>query len=352
MKALVLSGGLGTRLRPFSHSMPKQLIPVANRPVLEHVLDDVRALGVAEVGLVVGERAEQIEETVGDGSRFGLRVTYLYQEKPLGLAHCVLLARDFLGEDDFVTYLGDNVLPDGVAEIAREFRESRPAAQVVVQKVQDPRAFGVVELGADGTVLRLVEKPEEPRSDLALVGVYFFTPAIHEAVAAVEPSARGELEITDALQWLVDHGRPVRVGEYDGFWRDAGDVEGVLECNRRLLDRMRPAVHGEVDDASVLTGPVVVEHGARVLRSRIEGPAVIGSGSVVEDSGVGRHTSIGRNCVLRGAAVTGSIILDGAELAGVRRLHGSVIGRGASVSAAGAGRRLVVGDHSDVEVEA
>ncbi|WP_101258531.1 glucose-1-phosphate thymidylyltransferase [Streptomyces barkulensis] len=351
MKALVLSGGSGTRLRPFSYSMPKQLIPIANKPVLAHVLDNIRALGVTEVGIVVGDRAAQISEVIGDGSSMGVRVTYIPQERPLGLAHCVALARPFLGDEDFVMYLGDNMLPEGIAPIAEEFTARRPDAQVVVHKVSDPRAFGVAELDADGRVERLVEKPSRPRSDLALIGVYFFTPAIHRAVAAIEPSARGELEITDAIQLLVAEGRDVRASVYGGYWKDTGRVEDVLECNRRLLETLRPYAAGEVDAHSEVTGPVVIEAGARIVRSRITGPAIVGAGSVVEGSDLGPGTSIGRDCVLRNTRLTDSIVLDGASIADLPGLHGSLIGRNASVGAS-ARHRLVIGDHTRIEVAA
>ncbi|MCD0485153.1 glucose-1-phosphate thymidylyltransferase [Streptacidiphilus sp. ASG 303] len=354
MKALVLSGGTGTRLRPFSYSMPKQLIPIANKPVLQHVLENIRDLGVSEVGIVVGGRETEIAAAVGDGSRLGLRITYLRQEQPLGLAHCVSLARGFLGEDDFVMYLGDNMLPQGVAAAAEEFRALRPAAQVVVRKVADPRAFGVAEVAADGRVSRLVEKPAQPRSDLALIGVYFFTPAVHRAVGSIAPSRRGELEITDAIQWLVLQGAEVRAHEYQGYWKDTGRVEDVLECNRELLDGVERSVLGEVDDDSLLVGAVVLEPGARVVRSVIHGPAVVGADSVVEDSHIGPHTSIGRNCTLSGTHLEYSIALDGATVSQVRGLHGSLLGRSAAVTTAdlGSHHRLVVGDHTRVEVAA
>ncbi|MET7907821.1 glucose-1-phosphate thymidylyltransferase [Streptomyces avermitilis] len=335
MKALVLSGGSGTRLRPFTHSMPKQLIPIANKPILQHVLENISALGVTEVGIVVGAWEQQITESLGDGSALGLRITYLPQDAPRGLAHAVVIARDFLGDDDFVMYLGDNVLPDGVAEIAEEFGRARPAAQVVVHKVSDPRSFGVVELGPAGEVLRLVEKPAEPRSDLALIGVYFFTAAIHEAVNAIEPSARGELEITDAIQWLVTHGGDVRAGEYDGYWKDAGCVEDVLDCNHKLLDGLRGSLAGEVDEESVLTGEVVVEAGARVVGSWIEGPVVIAAGTVVESAHLGPYTAVGRDCLIRHTHLDESIVCDGATVSSVGRLRGSMIGRSAIVVATG-----------------
>ena len=367
MKALVLSGGSGTRLRPFSYSMPKQLIPIANKPVLEHVLTAIRDLGVIDVGIVVGNQLRAISGALGDGSDLGVRITYIPQDEPLGLAHCVAIARDFLGDDDFVMYLGDNMLPDGVADVAAEFRARRPAAQVVVHKVPDPQAFGVAEVAVDGSVLRLVEKPARPRSDLALVGVYFFTPAIHEAVAAIAPSARGELEITDAIQWLVARGETVRASEYSGYWKDTGQVEDVLDCNRELLRSLTRSVAADVDEASEITGPVVVESGARVVRSRIEGPAIIGAGTPVEDSHVGPHTSVRSDCLLRDTRLDDSIVLDGASLVRVRGLYGSVIGRSAAIATvpapetalaestantATSRHRLVVGDHTRVEVAA
>ncbi|NGO43920.1 glucose-1-phosphate thymidylyltransferase [Streptomyces ureilyticus] len=354
MKALVLAGGTGSRLRPFSHSMPKQLMPIANKPVLVHVMEDLRSLGVREAGVVVGDRGGEIAAALGDGAALGLRLTYIRQDVPRGLADCIAVSRDFLGADDFVMYLGDNVLTEGVKDIADEFRAHRPAAQLVVHPVPDPRDFGVAETDATGRVLRLVEKPRHPRSDRAVIGVYFFTPAIHEAVAAIEPSARGELEVTDAIQWLVARGHDVRARLYRGFWKDTGKVEDVLHCNRRLLDRLKPSVVGEVDGTSELLGAVVVEEGARIVRSRITGPAVIGAGSTVEDSHIGPYTAIGRDCVLGAAGVEDSIILDGARVHRVSGVHGSVVGRDATVSAEAhtGGSRLVVGDHSSVVVAA
>ncbi|MFI7084122.1 glucose-1-phosphate thymidylyltransferase [Streptomyces anulatus] len=312
MKALILAGGLGTRLRPFTETMPKQLIPIANQPVLEHVLENLRALGVREICVVVGAWGPDIAARIGDGSRFGARITYLTQQRPLGLAHCVAIARPFLGDDDFVMYLGDNVVQDGIAGPAEEFRARRSDAHLVVARVADPRAFGVAELDARGRVRRLVEKPRLPLSDLALIGVYFFRPAIHRAVAAISPSTRGELEITDAVQWLVDRGGSVTAGEYTGYWKDTGRVEDVLDCNRRLLDSLARGVHGTVDAASRLTGPVHIAPGATVLRSVITGPVIVGPGSRVEDCRIGPGTSIGGDCVLRGTELENSIVMDGA----------------------------------------
>ncbi|GLU48717.1 glucose-1-phosphate thymidylyltransferase [Nocardiopsis ansamitocini] len=305
------------------------------------------------MGIVVGEREDEIASAIGTGSRFGLKITYIGQEQPLGLAHCVTVARPFLGDDDFVMYLGDNVLPEGVAGIADDFRALRPDAQVAVCEVADPRAFGVAEVNADGTVRRLAEKPAEPLSRLALMGVYFFTPAVYEAIAAIAPSARGELEITDALQWLVTHGAKVRASEYRGYWRDAGAPETVLDCNHRLLAGLRSTTAGEVDAASVISGTVVVETGARVRRSTIHGPVIIGAGSLVQDSLVGPGTSIGRDCVLHATELRNSILFDEVRLSGASGVEDSIIGRGSVVALgtdSGHRRRLLVGDQTRIEL--
>lgn len=355
MKALVLSGGSGTRLRPFSYSLPKQLLPIANRPILEYAMDNLHGVGITEVGIVVGDTATEIAEAIGDGARWGARITYLRQEQPLGLAHAVQVARPFLGPDDFLMYLGDNVMPDGLEQITAEFERWRPAVQLAVQKVPNPREVGVAELDGYGRLRRLVEKPAEPRSDLGLIGVYVFTPAIHEAVDAIEPSGRGELEITDAIQWLFARHANVRVIEYAGYWKDAGRPEDVLECNRRLLGTLSPRVDGVVDAASRLDRQVVIEAGARITRSRVRGPTIVGTGTVIEDSYVGPYTAIGRDCLLRNTRVADSIVLDRASITDVYGLHGSLIGRRANV-ARGAGttlgHRLFVGDHAGIEVAA
>jgi glucose-1-phosphate thymidylyltransferase len=354
MKALVLAGGTGTRLRPFSYSMPKQLIPVANKPVLVHCLESLAAVGIRDVGLIVGDRSPEIRASIGDGSELGLRVTYIQQDRPRGLAHCVRIARAFLGDDDFVMYLGDNMLVGGIQMLADEFHRVRPAVQVAVTKVPDPREYGVAEVDADGRVTALVEKPSQPRTDLALIGVYFFTPEIHSAVRRIAPSARGELEITDAIALLVAEGRPVYAGRFEGYWKDTGRVDDVLDCNRELLDGVTRRIDGTVDASSRLIGEVVVEPGATVVRSRIVGPAMIAAGSRIEDSTLGPYTTIGRDCVLRGAGVSQSIVLDSVAVDHVRGIHGSIIGRGARVHSVprAARQRLVLGDHTEVEIAA
>lgn len=353
MKALVLSGGKGTRLRPFTYSLAKQLMPVANKPVLVHCLENIREIGVREVGIVVGDHAEDIRSTIGDGADLDLRITYLVQEEPLGLAHCVLIAAEYLGAEDFVTYLGDNVFVDGIGEAATLFATRRPDAQVTVVKRPDPQQYGVVAVDPDGRVRALAEKPAHPISDLVITGAYFFTPAIHEAVRAITPSARGELEITDAIAHLVSQGRVVTAHEYPSAWMDAGNVRDLLACNRELLARRSAEVSGAVDAASVLRGAVVVERGAVVLRSTLTGPLIVGAGTVVSDSQLGPGTAVGRHCVVSGARIEESILLEGARVVGIPSLRYSVVGRWAQVSAAEEhAHRLVIGDNTHAEVVA
>ncbi|KWX04311.1 glucose-1-phosphate thymidylyltransferase [Carbonactinospora thermoautotrophica] len=349
MKALVLAGGSGTRLRPVTHTLAKQLVPVANQPVLFYGLRAIAATGITEVGIVVGDTASQVQRAVGDGSRFGLHVTYLRQRKPLGLAHAVLIARDYLGADDFVMYLGDNFVADGITDLMDRFRSDRPAAQLMVAKVADPSAFGVAELGDDGRVVRVEEKPRRPRSDLALVGVYAFTPLVHEAVAGLAPSGRGELEITDAIQRLITDGHRVGHTVISGFWRDTGTVTDLLEVNRVILESVEPSIAGTVTADCELTGRVAVQAGAAVRRSRIVGPVVVGPGSVIEDCDIGPYTSIAEDCWLADSEIENSIVLRGASLRGVRRVSASLIGREAEVTGApGVDCQLVLGDHSAV----
>ncbi|WP_449065192.1 glucose-1-phosphate thymidylyltransferase [Planomonospora algeriensis] len=353
MKALVLAGGSGTRLRPITHTSAKQLVPVANKPVLFYGLEAIAAAGIREVGIVVGHTHAEIEAAVGDGSSFGLEVTYLRQEAPLGLAHAVRIARDFLADEDFVMYLGDNFIVGGINALVERFTAERPSAHIMLTRVADPGQFGVAELGPDGGVIGLEEKPREPKSDLALVGVYLFSPSVHEAVAELKPSWRGELEITDAIQWLIDDGQRVESTVVSGYWKDTGNVTDMLEVNRLVLESLEPAVAGEVDAASELIGRVVVEPGARVLRSRIVGPAVIGPGAQVTDSYVGPFTSIAADCTVTASEIEYSIVLPRSSIRGVRRIEASLIGQDVEVTPAPAtprAHRLVLGDHSKVQI--
>jgi glucose-1-phosphate thymidylyltransferase len=354
MKALVLAGGSGTRLRPITHTSAKQLVPVANKPVLFYGLEAVADAGVVDVGIVVGDTAPLIEAAVGDGSKFGLNVTYLRQDAPRGLAHAVLIAREYLGDDDFVMYLGDNFIVGGINGLVEEFAARRPEAQIMLQRVSDPRAFGVAELDAvTGRVKNLEEKPKQPKSDLALVGVYLFTPAVHEAVASLKPSWRGELEITEAIQWLLDNGRTVNSTTITGYWKDTGNVTDMLEVNRLVLEGLEPRLDGEIDDASEIIGRVVVEAGARVKGSRIVGPAIIGAGSTITGSYIGPFTAIDADCSVDDSEIEYSIVLSRASIGGTRRIEASLIGHDAEVTPAPRiprAHRLVLGDHSKVQI--
>lgn len=349
MKALVLSGGEGSRLRPLTHTNAKQLIPIANTPILFHVLGAIAEAGITEVGIVVGHTADEVRAAVGDGSAWGLSVTYIPQEAPLGLAHAVLTAADFVRGGPFVMYLGDNVLLQPIDGFVREFERTRPDAQIFLARVPEPERFGVAVLEGD-RVVRLVEKPRERISDLALVGVYLFDEPILEACASLRPSWRGELEITDAIQWLIDHGRTVRAEMVTGWWKDTGRPEDLLEANRMMLGTLAPRVEGDVDDGSVVEGAVVVEAGAKVVGSRLLGPTIVGPGALVEGSTVGPYASISGGCEIRGSVVADSIVMEGCRILGVPGITGSILGRGVEVRRGVGGlHRLVLGDQSRVE---
>lgn len=359
MKGLILSGGAGTRLRPITHTSAKQLVPIANKPILFYGIEAMAAAGIREIGIIIGETGNEIRSAVGDGSQFGVAVTYIPQDAPLGLAHCVLIARDFLADDDFVMYLGDNMLEQGLNEFVDEFETARlgvdaPTAQILLCHVDDPRQFGVAEVAKDGRVVRLVEKPQNPPSDLALVGVYLFDKTIHDAVRGIKPSARGELEITDAIQWLVDQGRIVHHKVLEGWWLDTGKKDPLLECNRLVLEVLEPKNDGEVDAASQIEGRVVIEAGAVVTHSRIRGPVVIGAGSVVDHSYIGPYTSLGRNCQVRHSEMEHSVVLDGSSIVDIHRMTDSLIGRDVQVTKSAQkpkALRLMLGDDSKVELE-
>jgi glucose-1-phosphate thymidylyltransferase len=353
MKALVLAGGSGSRLRPITHTFAKQLVPVANKPILFYGLEALRDAGITDVGMVVGETAPAIQAAVGDGSAFAVKVTYIRQEAPGGLAHAVLVARAFLGDDDFVMYLGDNFIVGGITSLVEEFRFSRPDAQIMLTRVSDPHEFGVAELDEKGEVTGLEEKPQEPKSDLALVGVYIFTPAVHEAVRQLEPSWRGELEITEAIQWLIDNGRKVRSLTISGYWKDTGNVADMLEVNRMVLEGVEPRVNGTVGAETELIGRVVIEAGAQVAGSRIVGPVIIGAGTRVSDSYVGPFTSMAQDVIIADSEIEYSIVLRGASIQGVRRIEASLIGHDVVVTPSPPvpkAHRLVLGDHSKVQI--
>lgn len=353
MKALVLAGGTGTRLRPITHTSAKQLLPVANKPVLFYGLEAIRDAGITEVGLVVGDTAKAIEAAVGDGSAFGLDVTYIRQSAPLGLAHAVLVSREYLGEDEFVMYLGDNFIVGGITALVEQFRSERPDAQIMLMPVPDPREFGVAELDDAGQVIGLEEKPQQPKSNLALVGVYIFGPSVHEAVLALKPSWRGELEITEAIQWLIDHGRTVRSSVISGYWKDTGNVADMLEVNRMVLETNQSRCHGAVDAGCEIIGRVIIETGAQVRASRIVGPAIIGARSRVTGSYIGPFTAVAEDCTVEDSEIEYSIVLSRASIRGVRRIEASIIGHDVEVTPAPRvpkAHRLVLGDHSKVQI--
>lgn len=353
MKALVLAGGSGSRLRPITYTSAKQLLPVANKPVLFYGLEAIRDAGFTDVGVVVGDTAGEIKAAVGDGAALGLDVTYIHQSAPLGLAHAVLTARDFLGDEDFVMYLGDNFIVGGIAGLVSQFRSSRPDAQILLTEVSDPRAFGVAELDQDGRIIGLEEKPSRPKSNLALAGVYMFTAAVHDGIEQLKPSWRGELEITEAIQWLIDSAHDVRSMIISGYWKDTGNVTDMLEVNRTVLESLAPGQHGDVDTASDLIGRVFVAEGARVARSRIVGPVTIGAGAVITDSYVGPFTSVAPDCAIAGSEIEYSIVLSGASIRGVGRIEASLIGHDVEVRLAPRtprAHRLVLGDQSKVQI--
>jgi glucose-1-phosphate thymidylyltransferase len=362
VKGLILSGGAGTRLRPITHTSAKQLVPVANKPILFYGIEDMAAAGITDIGIIIGETGDEIRAAAGDGSRWGVRITYIPQDEPLGLAHCVLIAREFLADDDFVMYLGDNMLQQGLTEFVERFESTRgadpaaakPAAQILLAHVADPRQFGVAEIDKAGDVVRLVEKPDDPPSDLALVGVYLFDPHIHEAVAAIEPSDRGELEITDAIQWLLDHGHRVLHDVLVGWWIDTGKKDPLLESNRYILEGLEPADHGSVDADSSIEGRVVIEKDAEIIGSRVRGPAIIGERTRVVNSYVGPFTSIAAECVIEDAELEHSVVLENSRIVGISGITDSLIGREVEVTRSDQrprALRLMLGDHSKVDLE-
>jgi len=368
VRGLILAGGKGARLRPITHTSAKQLVPVANKPILFYGIEHMAEVGITEVGIVIGETGDDIREAVGDGSQWGVHVTYLTQDEPLGLAHCVLIARDFLGDDDFVMYLGDNMLQQGLSGIMARFHAARqgastsdpdyraasPSAHILLCPVPDPQRFGVAELDGDH-VIALVEKPEHPPSNLAMVGVYLFTPAIHEGVAAIAPSERGELEIVDAIQWLIDHGHTVHHDVLDGWWLDTGKKDSLLEANRRALEAIEASTaSGKVDDTSDVDGRVVLEAGASLVNSTVRGPAIIGAGARIVDSYIGPFTSVGADANVIGSEVENSVLLERVRLDGVPRRVDSLIGRDTEVTKTGRpprATRLLLGDRCSADLQ-
>lgn len=348
MKALILSGGHGTRLRPITYSQQKQLIPVANKPILFYAIEDVIEAGAKEIGIIVGPNKEQVIETVRSRN-WDAEIEFIYQDEPKGLAHTVLVAENFL-DDDFVMYLGDNILREGIVDHARTFRENNHDASIMLTEVPDPEQFGIAALNENGTIKQLVEKPKDPPSNLALVGIYFFKPSIIEACKSIKPSWRDELEITDAIQWLIDHGYHVGWTKVQDWWKDTGKPEDILEANRLVLDCIESKNDGIAEDTRIM-GRVVIEPDVRITNSVVKGPALIGRGSIITKSYIGPYTSIGDSCVIEDTEIEDSIVMERTEIIGGGRLIESLVGKEVKIRRKADfpnGRRLIIGDHSEV----
>ena len=353
LKGLILSGGRGTRLRPITYTSAKQLVPVANKPVLFYGIEAMAAAGIEDIGIIIApETGDEIRAVTGDGERFGVRITYILQDEPAGLAHAVLTAEPFLGSSPFVMYLGDNLLQGGMTELVDDFRNHEPDALILLTPVPDPEHYGVAEL-TDGRVTRLLEKPPKPQTNLALVGVYMFTAGIHDAARAIEPSARGELEITDAIQRLVDEEKRVEPHIVQGWWKDTGRLDDMLEANRLVLDTIESSIEGAMVDSHT-HGRVIIEPGARLERSTVRGPAIIGAGAKLTDCYIGPYTAVGPGCVIERAEVEHSILLEGSAVEGLDgRMESSLLGRNVRVGrSTGQPRafRLMVGDNSEIGI--
>ena len=354
LKGLILSGGRGTRLRPITYTSAKQLVPVANKPVLFYGIEAMAAAGIREVGIIIApETGDEIRATVGDGSAFGVEITYIEQDAPLGLAHAVLTAEPFIGDSPFVMYLGDNLLRDGITELVRTFRSEAPDALILLTPVPDPEHYGVAELDDAGRVARLVEKPAEPNTDLALVGVYMFTRSVFDAARAIEPSQRGELEITDAIQHLVDSGLTIDPHIVRGWWKDTGQVQDMLEANRLILDDIQERLEGELIDSRV-EGRVAIEAGARLERTTVRGPAIIGRNAVLTDAYVGPYTAIGDGVVVSRAEIEHAIVLEGSSVQDLDgRIEASLIGKNVAIARSPSlprAYRFVVGDNAEIAI--
>ncbi len=352
MKGLILSGGKGTRLYPLTYTRAKQLIPVANKPVLVRVIEAIRAAGITEIGIVTGDTGPEIREAIGDGSRWDVAVTYIPQDEPKGLAHAVKISRDFLGDERFVMFLGDNVIQGGINELIAQFGQSEWNSQIVLTEVEEPQHYGVAELNPDGSILRLVEKPREPRSNLALVGIYMFDAHIHQACEAIQPSWRGELEITDAIQWLVDQGHKVHPYVHRGWWIDTGKPIDMLDANDHVLEEKQHRVEGFVDRDSQVDKRVTVEAGAEIINSVVRGPAAIGRDTRIVNSYIGPFTSIYHDVVVEDSEIEHSIVLENSHIEGIQgRIADSLIGRNVHLTRSPikpTAHKLTLGDYSDV----
>ena len=354
MKALILSGGKAKRLRPITYTSAKQLLPVANKPILFYGIEALRAAGITDIGIIVGDTHEEVMAAAGDGSRWDCQITYIHQPAPLGLAHAVATARDFLGESSFVMYLGDNLIEGGVVAFVEEFEREKPAAEILLKQVATPQDFGVAQLNADGTILELNEKPKEPKSNLALVGVYLFTAEIHESVARIKPSARGELEITDAIQDMVNRGKRVLSHELTGWWLDTGKKDDILEANRTVLDTLPRCIGGTLDAASQAVGRVQIGKGTVLINTTVRGPVVIGEDCAISNAFIGPYTSIANNVTIDNVEMEHSIVLDNTSLRNLEgRMADSLIAKNVDLRRTTQRprvNRFMLGDDSKVEL--
>ena len=353
MKALILSGGKGTRLRPITHTGAKQLVPVANKPILFYAIEAIRDAGITDIGIVVGDTHEEIKAAVGTGEKFGVKVTYIHQEAPLGLAHAVKIAEPYLKDEQFVMFLGDNLIKDGITSLVEAYKQSGANCQILLAKVPNPEDFGVAVLEG-GRAVKLIEKPKDPPSDLALVGVYMFDHHIFEAVNAIKPSARGELEITDAIQYLIDHGYRVESHLVTGWWKDTGNLEAMLEANRLILDTLETRIEGDIDEESEVAGRVSIGKGTKIIQSSIRGPAIIGENCHIENAFIGPYTSINNGVTIVASEVEHSIILENCTILNIgSRLEDSLLGKNVRIERNGRkprAYRMMLGDNSAVGV--
>ncbi len=351
LKGVILSGGKGSRLRPFTYTGAKQLIPLANKPVLFYAIENLRDAGITEIGIVVGDTGEHVRAAVGDGSDLGVRVTYIQQDAPRGIAHGIKVAEKFLAGAPFMLFLGDNFILGGIEPYVEAFGANGADAQIFLHPVANPQEFGIAEMD-EGRVVRVVEKPRQPPSNLAVIGIYLFDATVMEAVDAIKPSARGELEITDTIQYLIDHGRKVEAATVQGYWIDTGKMDDILEANRVVLDSLEPSIRGQVEEGSRLEGKVVIEEGATIVDSVIRGPAIVGRNTRVIESYIGPFTSVYHDCLIRQSEVSSSIVLENTSIDSVEhRIEESLIGRNVEL----VGRntrprayRLTLGDHSRI----
>lgn len=353
MKALIASGGRGTRLRPLTHTQNKHLIPIANKPILHYAIEAALDAGIKEIGIICNAEGNEVPQAIGNGRRWGVKITYIPQKAPLGLAHVVKIAQQFIGKDDFIFYLGDNMVVGGVKRFIDDFEKSDCNCFLTLAKVKDPERFGVPEI-KNGKIVRIEEKPRKPKSQFAVAGIYIYDRHIFEAVRNIKPSARGELEISDAHTYLIQHGYKVGYSEITGWWKDTGKPTDLLEANRLVLDNIQSKITGRVDRTSNVAGKVIIEEGASIINSVVRGPVIIGSGCVIDNSYIGPFTSIGNMTEIRNSEVEYSIVLRNCKVLNVKlRIEGSILGNDVEIVEANGKplvHRFMIGDQSRVEV--